>query len=565
MKSVLRLLLLLAGLALLTCARAEDHVISRAALEDASGTLTIADVVGGDFLPVGTTLSKGLTDSVYWLRLRVRAPADGKRLVLFIREPFLNEIRLYEPGPDAPARWTTRVTGNSYPFAERERGTYSLGFVVDAAAPEATYYLRIKSKSALQMTVLALTPDDANRLDHQFDLLETVFVTAMLLLLARVTQSYFLDRQRVIGLFIIHQTLYTLFGVNVTGYLAPWMPDGSPLAVHLFSLLLYCSVSFTTLLFCRELFRPYAPPKLVLRGFDLLLLIFPLQLVLMALGHYELAYGATWVLNRFSWWYFVLTAFLLRQEQSPSRRVLQLFFLAVTLAFTAFWISGSHGRLVLIVNGLIIGGVFALMVNARSRQFLLEAQRSALNLALAEKSLEHERALKEQAEAQARTDYLTGLSNRRHFFELAERELARSLRFQKPFALMMIDIDHFKAINDSWGHSAGDLVLAELARLIRETLRDADLFGRTGGEEFAAVVVETDLALATEVAQRLCAKVAATTFVVQPGVPVQVTISIGLTALNAPTASFSSLLDEADRLLYLAKQQGRNRVVASAG
>ena len=567
MRSAFRWLLLLAGLALLllNCAQAEDHIVARAALEDASGTLDIADVSARDFRPVGTSFSAGLTDSVYWLRLRVRAPADGKRLVIFIREPNINEIRLYEPAPEAPDGWRTRVTGNLVPVAERERGCCSLGFAVDIDAPEATYYLRITSKSALQLTALALTPDEATRLDHQFDLLEAVFVTAMLLLLARVTQSYFLDRQRVVGLFIIHQTLYTLFGMNVTGYLAPWLSNGSPALIQITSLLLYCAVSFTSLLFCRELFRPYAPPRLLLRGFDLLLLIFPLQLVLMTLGQFPAAYGINWGLNRFSWWYFVLTAFLLRQEHSPSRRVLQGFFLVVTLAFTAFWVTGSNGRLVLIANGLIIGGVFALMVNARSRQFLLEAQRSAMNLALAEKNLEHERALKVQAETQARTDYLTGLANRRHFFEQSERELARSLRFQKPFALMMIDIDHFKAINDTWGHSAGDQVLSEIARLIRTTLRDVDLFGRTGGEEFAAVVVETDRALASEVAQRLCAKVAATSIAVQPGAEIQVTISIGLTALAEPTASFGGLLDAADRLLYLAKQQGRNRVVASAG
>lgn len=563
MTPFLRLLIVFAGLVFVAPAAANDLMISRTVVEDPHGTLTISDVVNRQFQPIETTLAKGMTDSVHWLRLKVRAPAKGNELVLFIREPFLNEIRLYEPGQGDPSNWKTRVTGNHYPFSERERGSYSLGFVVDVTTPEATFYLRLKTDSAAQMTVLALDPGEANRLDHRFDLLEAVFVTAMLLLLARVTQSYFLDRQRVVGLFAIHQAAYTLFGVAVTGYLAPWTPLGSPHLIQLFSAVLYCGVGFTTLLFCRELFKAYEPPPLLMHGLGVLLLVFPIQLVLMAFGRVHAAIIINVVLIRVSWWFFVVTAFALRKEQSPSRRLLQVFFLTVTLAFSVFWYSGSYGRQVLIVNGVVIGSVFALMVNARSRRFLDEAQQSAISLVLTQKRLELERALKEQAEEQARTDYLTGLPNRRHFFERAENELARCRRFQKPFALIMIDIDHFKAINDTWGHSAGDAVLKEIARLIRETLREVDIFGRTGGEEFAAVIVETDENQAMKIAQRLRATIAEAMIVVQDGIPAQVTVSIGLTEEKGRTVEFNSLLDEADQLLYLAKQQGRNRVVAS--
>jgi diguanylate cyclase (GGDEF)-like protein len=564
MMFLLRLLLVLAGIAFVTQAEAGDLVISRAVVDDVNATFTIADVVHRDFRPVDQTLTMATSHSAHWLRLKVRAPAKGKDVVLFIREPFLNEIRLYEAGPGDPSSWNSRVTGNHYPFSARERGTYTLGFVVRMSEPEATFYLRLKDDHSTQFTVLALPPDEADALDHQFDLLETVFVTAMLLLLAWAIHSYFLDRLPVVGLFAAHQAAYVVFGVAITGYLAPWTPTGPPYLIQLITAIPYCAVGFTTLAFCRELFRPYKPAPILMRGLDWLLLLFPLQLVLMALGQVPLAIISNMVLIKFSWCYFVLTTFFLRREQSPSRRLLQTFFIAVTLVFCAFWYTRSYGRQVLIANGLIIGGLFAMILNARTRRFLQEAQHSTMNLALAQKRLELERALKEQAKAQARTDYLTGLSNRRHFFELAERELARCARFHKPFALLMIDIDHFKRINDTWGHSAGDVVLKEVARLIRETLRDADIFGRTGGEEFAAIIVESDGNRALDVAQRLCAKLAEARIVVQDKVTVQVTISIGLSEMANPAGSFRRLLDEADQVLYQAKQQGRNRVVASS-
>jgi diguanylate cyclase (GGDEF)-like protein len=184
-----------------------------------------------------------------------------------------------------------------------------------------------------------------------------------------------------------------------------------------------------------------------------------------------------------------------------------------------------------------------------------------MNLILVQKKFELEQELKRQAQVQAQTDYLTGLSNRRRFVELAERELARSIRFQRPFALLMIDIDHFKAVNDTWGHSVGDAVLQQVAYLIRDTLREEDIFGRMGGEEFAAAIVETDGAGAMEVAERLCATVADAVIVPQGGERIQVSISIGLSQLNGRNIAFDSLLNEADSAMYDAKESGRNRVL----
>lgn len=392
MKYIFGIFFLIAGFGFASPAVAGDLTISRAVLEDAAGTLSITDVAGREFTPIGPTLSKGLTDSVHWLRLRVRAPAKGNEVVLFIRQPFLNEVRLYEADATAPSRWKTRVTGNHYAFAERDRTRSSLGFVVNVAPSGATYYLRLKTRSTSQLTVEALEPSEAERVDDQFDLMAVVFVTAMLLLLLGALHSYLLDRLPVVGLFALHQFMYTLYGVAITGYLAPFMPVGLPPGTMDWIIVIaYCGSNFATVLFCRALFKPYQPPPLMMRGLDLLLLIFPLQLAAIAFGHIFFTMILNVVLVRVTWWYFVATTFTFRRESTPSRRLLQLIFVAIALVFTLFWISNrstpaslrgnnSYGRQVLIINGLIIGSIFAMILNARSRRLQQEAQQSALEL-----------------------------------------------------------------------------------------------------------------------------------------------------------------------------------------
>jgi len=573
MKNFVVLLFLVFGMFASSFAEAEELTVSRAVLEDVGGKLSISDVATREFRPVGPSLTKGFSGAVYWLRLKVKAPTNGNKVVLFVRQPFLNEIRLYEANGQDTATWKSRVTGSLYPYADRERGTNSLGFVVDMEGDEATFYLRLKTRVWSELTVEALTPKAADQLDKQFDIMAVLFVTAMLLILIWAVQSYFLDRLPVVGFFALHQFAYTWFGVAVTGYLARWIPIGSPLLVDLNTIIPYCAVSITPLLLCRELFKAYDPPPILMRGLNLLLLALPFQIAAIVLDHLPIAALIGAVVIRISWLYFVLITFFLRKEQSPSRRSLQVVFIIFTGLLLAFWIAGIsspsdsrhylYGRHMLIANGIVIGVLFCLVLNARIRKVFQDAQRATMQLDLTQKTLEIERTLKNEAETQARTDYLTGLSNRRYFVERAELELERSIRYQHALSLMMIDIDYFKAVNDTWGHGIGDLVLQSVAMQIKNALRSTDLCARTGGEEFAAIILGTDEASALEVAQRLCVAVARTPIVPQEGISVSVTVSIGLTTLGSHSTGLDSMMKEVDQLMYRAKELGRNQVVAS--
>jgi len=163
------------------------------------------------------------------------------------------------------------------------------------------------------------------------------------------------------------------------------------------------------------------------------------------------------------------------------------------------------------------------------------------------------------------TDALTGLHNRRymesHLTTLAEQASAHG----KPLALMLLDIDYFKSINDSFGHDAGDDVLREFATRVRKSIRGIDLACRYGGEEFVVVMPETDLHVASLVAERLRRSIAGEPFAVSKGTRrIEVTISIGLTTLEHNGESVADVLKRADNALYRAKHEGRNGVVADA-
>lgn len=168
-----------------------------------------------------------------------------------------------------------------------------------------------------------------------------------------------------------------------------------------------------------------------------------------------------------------------------------------------------------------------------------------------------------ELEILARTDGLTGLDNRRYFMEQANQEFRRTQRQGRPLSVIMMDVDHFKRVNDTYGHQVGDRVLEGIARVLRGGVRDADLVGRLGGEEFALILPETDAAAAREMAERLC-KAASGWRGKAPAVDpsLQVTCSFGVATWQPGTSNpLEYVFRLADEALYKAKQQGRNRVV----
>jgi diguanylate cyclase (GGDEF)-like protein len=192
-------------------------------------------------------------------------------------------------------------------------------------------------------------------------------------------------------------------------------------------------------------------------------------------------------------------------------------------------------------------GAFDYIIKPYSLVVLLARVRAALR----------EKERQDLLEKWATTDPLTGLMNRRHFFELADRELEQTRRSSRPLSFIMLDIDNFKQVNDQHGHLVGDAAIIRLADLLKEQLRKVDFCGRYGGEEFVLCLPDTPLLGALDVAERIRKQV--TTIVVDTveSKTVHITISLGI-AENSDDPSVESILKRADKALYDAKAAGRN-------
>ena len=160
------------------------------------------------------------------------------------------------------------------------------------------------------------------------------------------------------------------------------------------------------------------------------------------------------------------------------------------------------------------------------------------------------------------TDALTGIPNRRHLFEFAAKQLHQAELYQRPLSLLMLDVDHFKKINDNYGHAVGDEVLKLVANNLKRTLRQEDCLSRFGGEEFVAILPETDIEEAIMIGERVRLNIAELGILAQDHC-LNITISLGISALKPDDQNIDDLLKRADDALLEAKRSGRNRCVVN--
>jgi diguanylate cyclase (GGDEF)-like protein len=229
------------------------------------------------------------------------------------------------------------------------------------------------------------------------------------------------------------------------------------------------------------------------------------------------------------------------------------------------WIGeiGSSRKALSLGLGLATDGETTLLLFPPERGFSKETSTHAEWLASqAAVALDNAR-LHDIVQRQAITDDLTGLVNRRRFIEALDAEIERARSFGSPLTVVIADLDNFKRVNDDFGHHAGDVVLRSFADLVRLHVRDVDVSGRLGGEEFAILLPETDRAGAASVAERMRESLSAVSLGVSDERSVRVTSSFGVAEL-APGQSGDDLLRVADAALYRAKADGKNRVVSTS-
>lgn len=202
-------------------------------------------------------------------------------------------------------------------------------------------------------------------------------------------------------------------------------------------------------------------------------------------------------------------------------------------------------------------------MNAGALDYLVKGE---ITPRMIERSLRYALKLGETLEALRRLatrDQLTGMLNRREFDRIMDEERDRALRFGHPLGLIMVDIDRFKSINDTYGHPVGDTVLREVARRLQAQVRSVDRVARFGGEEFGLILMQTDMTGAMELATRLCTTIAREPVMVSETKTLDVTVSAGVAVLPQHARTVAELVTAADKALYAAKAGGRNRAVAA--
>ncbi|MDV6317264.1 diguanylate cyclase [Idiomarina sp. HP20-50] len=240
---------------------------------------------------------------------------------------------------------------------------------------------------------------------------------------------------------------------------------------------------------------------------------------------------------------------------------LSITFLAATALYAGVTPTGALRIALLLIMTNIVGYTALLRIERlQRRQYSLLNEERDQNRDLL-KEIKHRKSLEAQLRMVAERDALTGLDSRSHFMKRAEALLQRAGLEETPFCLFMIDVDHFKRINDTWGHTRGDSILTKIAEVCQQSLRPTDIIGRFGGEEFVVGLPHTSPSDAKAVAERLKQNVEALSLTDELN-DLQLSVTIGVAAANAED-DLDNLITRADNMLYEGKRDGRNRVVTA--
>lgn len=549
----------------LTYLEDRDHLLSP---EDARRKVEEGAFQGGQ----SDTLNFGFTESAYWFHLRIdNRDARQDEWVLEFQYPIIDQIDVYYYFPDG--RQEHRRAGDSIAFGERSKPSHFTNFELFVPqGQQVDILLRVETTGAIQMPTVLWDEDEYSAHYHRVQIIlglyyGLIFAMALyngLLWISLRDRTYFLCVAYIFG--------YGLFQFSLNGlsfeYLwpdSPWwnnraiaflmsfgmlfilafsssfllLSKNAPRVAILFNVLM----AFFALLMVGALFMPY---KYIIRIATLATLITAVSIFMV--GVY------CWITNFKPARYFMLSwAALLTGMLAYT---LKTFGVLPATFLTEYAMQIGSAMEVLLLSFALADRIK--IVTDENARIQREAK-TVLEASVKSRTQELEQANRKLAELSA-TDALTGLKNRRYFDEAFTLECKRSTRHMEHLAVLLIDIDHFKVINDTHGHPVGDQVLAKVAAIMRDNVRrDTDTVARYGGEEFVIILPSTDAGGALLVAEKILKSVRITPFIIG-NQTLHVTVSIGISTLALPDSqSAHHILQQADIALYQSKQTGRDR------
>lgn len=536
--------------------------------------------------------SFGYTEKTYWFRFSLGA-SDDKR-ILHIAYPLLDDIRIYWQRADGLQQFHL---GDTLPYQQRPLKVQDFAVVLEPSKYPSSVYLAVKTSSSMRVPIKVWTPQQFLNTELNSGIAEGLYFGVLLCMVVYNLFGFISSRESGFAIY----SLYTIcigglmLALEGMGYRYVW-PNWQWLQAH--GIPMFGSLALITgSLFALNLLQVREHSRFVARGLHGLIILAGIVLVLALFTPYSTSIKATLALAAPGCLYLLLVGVYVWRKGLVYARIFTLAWASLLIAV----IANSLGYLGIIdsmfiqrhaimlgsgIEILLLSWVLAVRYSEERRE-KMKAQSKALRQAVemqqtqtkqneqleenvAERTFELQIALRELQEAnnelerKSAEDSLTKLHNRRYFTQHLEKEFRRAQRNQTPLSLLMIDIDHFKPINDTHGHFVGDQILQQLAELLKGSVRrPSDSVCRYGGEEFAIILPETDAEGAESLAQQVVEAVRNAQFDTDEG-PLSITVSIGIAeAVIGAGEHAENLFREADAALYRAKRDGRDQVVSS--
>lgn len=527
-----------------------NYAVGHALLEyeDTTAALTFSEVSrlsDEQFRPLNKAVaSHPFTRSAFWYILRVenKQVESLSRVILF--EPaWLDSVDITIVSPQGKQH--SYQSGNTYPFSQRSVKHYLANHIHDFEPGISTLYIQVKTRDPFIVSLSIL--EESHFLEEQSK--ESLYigfiyggVAAMLFynlfLFFGIKQRYYLYYVLYLGAFVAMNASYNgyTFMYILTEYptLQNWL---QPVTIYTFSL--------TALLFAGSFLnlRKYHP-RLHALTFYMILFIIIIALISAIIGgyHYYVMYSIVMVMV-VSLYIFAVALFSLIEGNRSAR-----FFL----------LGAASGLIGAIITAMtVLSYIPFTYLTYKANDYGMYIDVVLLSIALSDRmKITMEKKL--IAEKAAKTDIVTGLLNRRAYYEISEAEYQRLLRHQKALSIIMFDIDYFKSINDNYGHSTGDKVLKDVAQIVKTLIREYDYAFRMGGDEFLILLPETNDLQALQLAERIRDKIAH--YRLDEDHSLRITASFGIAQYTQNDSSIEIVTRRTDEALYQAKKAGRNKV-----
>lgn len=546
---------------------------------DPTGSANLTQAQRQTFVPVPGMLSLGYTRHASWWRVTV-PPSHAPQLWLTVAPTFLDQIAFYQRPRLSAHRWgawQVSHQGDQHAFTLRDSGALNYAFAVQPSDTEPTVvYLRVHTQSPHLVALRLQTPTELWQFDATMHWSMGLYVGMMLVMAVFAALHAVFHRNALWAMSMLYQLISAITALLYMGFLAKYVWPDQPMKVDRMVSVMACVQTTYGMLYYVWMARAFDAPSRFVRALWWLMLPLPLLLLAVLTGYVRQAMFANLVLLVLYVVISMVGVFWFRISDRLLHRL---------VVFTYLMLGGYLVVLVLPVLGwmpvtplhlypALLPSLFSAVMLfvvlkrhdwlqqrhtdrllAQAREDAIRAgfhQRMQLDAEAANRTL---RAANQKLTLLANTDPLTGAYNRRYFQDCITQELVRNERYGASMSLLVFDLDHFKSINDRYGHPVGDVVLVQTCQLLRGYLRASDQLARWGGEEFAVLLPHCNADTAGALAEKLRTVLAQHTF---PEVG-HVTASFGV-AQHHPPESIEHWIGRADTALYQAKQGGRNTV-----